>query len=151
MEKYHVLEMIGEGSFGRVYKGRRKHSAQVVALKFIPKVGRSEKELKNLQREIEIMRGLHHPNIIQMLDSFETDKEVVVVTDYAEGELFQILEDDRTLPEDQVQAIAAQLVSALYYLHSHRILHRDMKPQNILLGKDGVVKLCDFGWVLGPA
>lgn len=47
-----------------------------MALKFIPKVGRSEKELKNLQREIEIMRGLHHPNIIQMLDSFETDKEV---------------------------------------------------------------------------
>ncbi|NXK54426.1 STK36 kinase, partial [Chauna torquata] len=119
---------------------------KVVALKFIPKVGRSEKELKNLQREIEIMRGLHHPNIIQMLDSFETEKEVVVVTDYAEGELFQILEDDGSLPEDQVQTIAAQLVSALYYLHSHRILHRDMKPQNILLGKDGVIKLCDFGF-----
>ncbi|XP_066046246.1 serine/threonine-protein kinase 36 [Chamaea fasciata] len=146
MENYHVLEMIGEGSFGRVYKGRRKHSAQVVALKFIPKVGRSEKELKNLQREIEIVRDLHHPNIIQMLDSFETAKEVVVVTDYAEGELFQILEDDGRLPEDQVQTIAAQLISALYYLHSHRILHRDMKPQNILLGKDGVVKLCDFGF-----
>uniref|UniRef100_A0A8C3TP72 non-specific serine/threonine protein kinase n=1 Tax=Catharus ustulatus TaxID=91951 RepID=A0A8C3TP72_CATUS len=146
MENYHVLEMIGEGSFGRVYKGRRKHSAQVVALKFIPKVGRSEKELKNLQREIEIVRDLHHPNIIQLLDSFETDKEVVVVTDYAEGELFQILEDDGSLPEDQVQTIAAQLISALYYLHSHRILHRDMKPQNILLGKDGVVKLCDFGF-----
>uniref|UniRef100_A0A8C9L6P9 non-specific serine/threonine protein kinase n=1 Tax=Pavo cristatus TaxID=9049 RepID=A0A8C9L6P9_PAVCR len=146
MERYHVLEVIGEGSFGRVYKGRRRCSAQVVALKFIPKVGRSEKELKNLQREIEIMRGLHHPNIIQMLDSFETDKEVVVVTDYAEGELFQILEDDGSLPEDQVQTIAAQLVSALYYLHSHRILHRDMKPQNILLGKDGVIKLCDFGF-----
>lgn len=47
----------------------------------------------------------------------------------------------------QVQIIAAQLVSALYYLHSHRILHRDMKPQNILLGKDGVIKLCDFGCV----
>ncbi|XP_067385529.1 serine/threonine-protein kinase 36 [Emydura macquarii macquarii] len=146
MEKYHVLEMIGEGSFGRVYKGRRKYSAQVVALKFIPKVGRSEKELKNLQREIEIMRGLHHPNIVHMLDSFETDKEVVVVTDYAEGELFQILEDDGNLPEDQVQDIASQLVSALYYLHSHRILHRDMKPQNILLGKGGVIKLCDFGF-----
>ncbi|XP_054979140.1 serine/threonine-protein kinase 36 [Sorex araneus] len=146
MEKYHVLEMIGEGSFGRVYKGRRKYSAQVVALKFIPKLGRSEKELRNLQREIEIMRGLRHPNIVHMLDSFETDKEVVVVTDYAEGELFQILEDDGKLPEDQVQAIAAQLVSALYYLHSHRILHRDMKPQNILLAKGGGVKLCDFGF-----
>ncbi|XP_016052303.1 PREDICTED: serine/threonine-protein kinase 36 [Miniopterus natalensis] len=146
MEKYHVLEMIGEGSFGRVYKGRRKYSAQVVALKFIPKLGRSEKELRNLQREIEIMRGLRHPNIVHLLDSFETDKEVVVVTDYAEGELFQILEDDGKLPEDQVQAIAAQLVSALYYLHSHRILHRDMKPQNILLAKGGGIKLCDFGF-----
>ncbi|XP_059961985.1 serine/threonine-protein kinase 36 isoform X1 [Mesoplodon densirostris] len=146
MEKYHVLEMIGEGCFGRVYKGRRKYSAQVVALKFIPKLGHSEKELRNLQREIEIMRGLRHPNIVHMLDSFETDKEVVVVTDYAEGELFQILEDDGKLPEEQVQAIAAQLVSALYYLHSHRILHRDMKPQNILLAKGGGIKLCDFGF-----
>ncbi|MGH0169407.1 UNVERIFIED_CONTAM: hypothetical protein FKN15_001441 [Acipenser sinensis] len=146
MEKYHVLEVIGEGSFGRVYKGRRKFSGQVVALKFIPKVGRSEKELRSLKREIEIMRGLMHPNIVLLLDSFETEREVVVVTEYAEGELFQILEDDGNLPESRVREIACQLVSALYYLHSHRILHRDMKPQNILLGKGGVVKLCDFGF-----
>lgn len=106
-----------------------------MALKFIPKLGRTEKELRNLQREIEIMQGLRHPNIVHMLDSFETDKEVcfdgwgsllprarvpgisnfrmhefsitfslqvVVVTDYAEGELFQILEDDGKLPEEQV-------------------------------------------------
>uniref|UniRef100_A0A4W5Q154 non-specific serine/threonine protein kinase n=1 Tax=Hucho hucho TaxID=62062 RepID=A0A4W5Q154_9TELE len=146
MDLYHVLEMIGEGSFGRVYKGRKKFSGQVVALKFIPKVGRSEKELRNLKREIDIMRGLQHPNIVLLLDSFETEREVVVVTEYAEGELFQILEDDGNLPESQVRDIACQLVSALYYLHSHRILHRDMKPQNILLGKGGVVKLCDFGF-----
>ncbi|XP_053474268.1 serine/threonine-protein kinase 36 isoform X1 [Ictalurus furcatus] len=146
MEQYHVLEMIGEGSFGRVFKGRRKFSGQVVALKFIPKVGRSEKELRSLKREIEIMRGLKHPNIVMLLDSFETQLEVVVVTEYAEGELFQILEDDGSLPESQVREIACQLVSALYYLHSHRILHRDMKPQNILLSKGGVVKLCDFGF-----
>ena len=75
----------------------------MVALKFIPKVGRSEKELKNLRREIDIMRGMHHENIIEMLDSFETEKEVVAVTDYAEGELFQILEDDGNLPEEQVK------------------------------------------------
>ncbi|ESO97940.1 hypothetical protein LOTGIDRAFT_153051 [Lottia gigantea] len=146
MDNYHVLEIIGEGSFGKVYSGRKKFTSQIVALKFIPKVGKSEKELRSLRREIEIMRGLHHENIIEMLDSFETAKEVVVVTDYAEGELFQILEDDGNLPEEQVQTIACQLVSALFYLHSHRILHRDMKPQNILLGKGGVVKLCDFGF-----
>ncbi|XP_018092182.1 serine/threonine-protein kinase 36 isoform X2 [Xenopus laevis] len=146
MEKYHVLDLIGEGSFGRVYKGRRKHSGEVVALKFIPKVGRSEKELKGLKREIQIMRDLRHPNIVRMLDSCETEREVVVVTEYAEGELFKILEDDGHFPEELVRDISAQLVSALYYLHSHRILHRDMKPQNILLSKDGTVKLCDFGF-----
>ncbi|KAH9525670.1 Serine/threonine-protein kinase 36 [Bulinus truncatus] len=149
MENYHVLEIVGEGSFGKVYKGRKKYTSQIVALKFIPKLGKSEKELKGLRREIEIMRGLKHDNIIELLDSFDTDKEVVVVTDFAEGELFQILEDDASLPEEQVQVIAAQLVSALYYLHSHRILHRDMKPQNILLGKGGVIKLCDFGFARG--
>ncbi|KAK5858369.1 hypothetical protein PBY51_002515 [Eleginops maclovinus] len=146
MNSYHVLELAGEGSFGRVYKGRKRYTGQVVALKFMPKLGRSEKELRSLKREIEIMRGLEHPNIVQLFDSFETQTEVVVVTEYAEGQLFQILEDDGKLPESQVREIACQLVSALYYLHSHRILHRDMKPQNILLGKTGVVKLCDFGF-----
>ncbi|CAJ1064104.1 serine/threonine-protein kinase 36 isoform X2 [Xyrichtys novacula] len=146
MNSYNVLEMVGEGSFGRVYKGRKRHTGQVVAMKFMPKTGRSEKELRSLKREIEIMRNLQHPNIVQMYDSFETETEVVVVTEYAEGQLFQILEDDGHLPESQVREIACQLVLALHYLHSHRILHRDMKPQNILLGKSGVVKLCDFGF-----
>ncbi len=62
------------------------------------------------------------------------------------GELFQILEDDQSLPEDVVQHVAKQLVRALHYLHSNRIIHRDMKPQNILIGARGVVKLCDFGF-----
>ncbi|XP_061659825.1 serine/threonine-protein kinase 36 isoform X2 [Syngnathoides biaculeatus] len=99
MNSYHVLELVGEGSFGRVHKGMRKFTGQVV-----------------------------------------------VVTEYAEGQLFQIIEDDGSLPESQVREIACQLVSALYYLHSRRILHRDMKPQNILFDKNGVVKLCDFGF-----
>lgn len=62
------------------------------------------------------------------------------------GELFEILEDDQSLPEATVQSIAKQLVRALHYLHSNRIIHRDMKPQNILIGANGVVKLCDFGF-----
>ena len=68
-----------------------------------------------------------------------------MVTEFAEGDLYQILEDDRQLSVGVVEGIACQLVSALFYLHSHRILHRDMKPQNILIGKSGRVKLCDFG------
>ncbi|CAN6882710.1 unnamed protein product [Brassica oleracea] len=81
VEDYHVIELIGEGSFGRVYKGRRKYTGQ-----------------------------LKHGNIIEMLDSFENEREFCLVTEFAQGELFEILEDDKRLPEEQVQAIAKQLL-----------------------------------------
>ncbi|KAG0575230.1 hypothetical protein KC19_VG328700 [Ceratodon purpureus] len=146
VENYHVIELVGEGSFGKVYKGRRKYTGQTVAMKFILKHGKSDKDIENLRQEIEILRQLKHENIIEMLDAFESPQEFCVVTEFAQGELFEILEDDKNLPEAQVQAIAKQLVKALHYLHSHRIIHRDMKPQNILIGAGGIVKLCDFGF-----
>ncbi|BBN17969.1 fused [Marchantia polymorpha subsp. ruderalis] len=146
VENYHVVELVGEGSFGKVYKGRRKYTGQTVAMKFILKHGKSDKDIENLRQEIEILRQLKHENIIEMLDAFESPQEFCVVTEFAQGELFEILEDDKCLPEAQVQAIAKQLVRALHYLHSHRIIHRDMKPQNILIGAGGIVKLCDFGF-----
>ncbi|XP_073050015.1 serine/threonine-protein kinase TIO isoform X1 [Primulina eburnea] len=146
VENYHVIELAGEGSFGKVYKGRRKFTGQTVAMKFIPKHGKTEKDILNLRQEIEILRKLKHENIIAMLDSFESPQEFCVVTEFAQGELFEILEDDKCLPEEQVQAIAKQLVRALHYLHSNRIIHRDMKPQNILIGAESIVKLCDFGF-----
>lgn len=141
-----MTELVGEGSFGKVYKGRRKHTFKTVALKFIPKHGKSEKDMQNLRQEIEILKKLKHENIIEMLDAFENPQEFCVVTEFAQGELFEVLEDDKKLPEDRVQAIAKQLVRALHYLHSNRIIHRDMKPQNILICPGSVVKLCDFGF-----
>ncbi|XXG51856.1 hypothetical protein AAC387_Pa03g0329 [Persea americana] len=146
VDNYHVIELVGEGSFGKVYKGRRKYTGQTVAMKFILKHGKSEKDIHNLRQEIEILKKLKHENIIEMLDAFESPQEFCVVTEFAQGELFEILEDDKSLPEEQVQAIAKQLVRALHYLHSNRIIHRDMKPQNILIGAGSIVKLCDFGF-----
>jgi fused-like protein len=146
MEAYHILERIGEGSFGRVYKARRKFTGQFVALKFMGKTGKTPAELEALRNEIHILRELDHPNIIQMLDCFETPKDVVLVTEFAYGELFSVLCEDKKLPEAVVQQIARQLASALHYLHSRRIIHRDMKPQNVLIGAGSAVKLADFGF-----
>lgn len=143
---YRIIELVGEGSFGKVWKARRTGSLQTVAVKLITKHGKNEKDIKNLRQEIDILRKLQHDNIIQMLDAFETKTDFCVVTEFAQGELFQILEDDQSLPENVVRNIARQLVKALHYLHLNRIIHRDMKPQNILISANGTVKLCDFGF-----
>ncbi|XP_058065310.1 serine/threonine-protein kinase fused [Anopheles bellator] len=145
MEKYAVSNLIGEGSFGKVYKAVDKTTKVTVALKIINKRGRSGRELKGLRGECEIQRNIQHPNIIRMLDSHETPNEIIVVTEYAKMDLHKLLRDG-SLSETKTQKITFDLVSALYYLHSHRILHRDLKPQNILLDRNMCAKLCDFGF-----
>ncbi|XP_016840545.1 serine/threonine-protein kinase fused [Nasonia vitripennis] len=146
MERYERIKKVGEGSFGKVFKAKRKCDGAIVAYKVTEKKGRSPKELESLRRECEIQKDLQHPNIIQMLDSFETESEIVVVTEYVEKELYEIITKAGRLSEERAQVIACDLVSALHYLHSNRIVHRDMKPQNVLLDPDGVAKLCDFGF-----
>eukprot|EP00953_Heterococcus_sp_UTEX-ZZ885_P002235 1728-Heterococcus_DN1.PRE.2 len=121
----------------KVFKARKAHSAQVVALKFISKHGKKQSDIAALRQEIAILTTIQHENIIMMFDAFETERDFVVATEYARGELFQILQDDHSLPEPQVRSIAIQLVNALQYLHSRRIIHRDMKPQNILISAEG--------------
>ena len=151
MENYHVLQQVGEGSFGKVYKGRRKYCGQVVALKFLPKHGRADAELLALRRELDILRTLRHPNIVQMLDCFETEDALCAVTEFASGTLFEVLQGDTALPEAAVLPIAAQLVDALHYLHSHRVIHRDMKPQNILLGANSAQRVARSPCGMQPA
>lgn len=146
MDAYVLDELIGEGSFGKVYKARIKSSGYVVAMKLIAKKGKNDRELRNLRREIEILTKLNHEHIITLFDWFETVHEFVVVMEYAQGDLFEILEADKHLPEAVVQRIAKQLIQALYYLHNNRIIHRDMKPQNILIAQNSTVKLADFGF-----
>jgi len=105
-------------------QARRKNTGFTVAMKFIAKHGKSEKDINSLRQEIAILKTLNHENIILMFDSFELDREFCVVTEYAQGELFEILQDDKRLPESAVQKVAKGLTKALYYLHSKRIIHR---------------------------
>lgn len=94
--------------------------------------GKSEKELNALRQEMLILSSLTDcAYIIRMLDWFETASELCVVTEFAQGELFEILEDDTSLPETTVRQIAIQLVAGLRYLHAHRIIHRSELQQTV--------------------
>lgn len=99
-----------------------------------------------MREEISILKKLKHPNIVVLLDSFETNSEFIIVTELGQGELFNIIEDDQYLEEPEIRKVAQQLVRALHYIHSNRITHRDLKPQNILMTSEGNIKLCDFGF-----
>ncbi|KAL6534965.1 hypothetical protein OROHE_013019 [Orobanche hederae] len=142
---YEVIELVGEGSFGKVYKERRKSSGETVAIKYISIGGKDEDYRLNLRKETDFLKGLKHGNIIGILDSFEIEKEFCVVTEFAQDDLSKFLKDGKGLPEKQVQAIAIQLIGALQYLRSKDIIHRYMKPQNIRTA-GSIVKVCDFGF-----
>ncbi|CAG7731660.1 unnamed protein product, partial [Allacma fusca] len=145
MDRYQIFELIGEGSFGKVHRGRDKLTAEDVAVKMVSKATTTVK-LSSLKQECEIQKNLKHPNIIQMLDSIETGDHIILITELASGDIYNRLIRKGPSPLPRVQFIAYNLVSALQYLHSRRILHRDLKPQNILIGKDNLPKLCDFGF-----
>lgn len=107
------------------------------------------KERKNIRKEYNTHAKLQHPNIIKMLDSFEIVECIVIVTELAEIDLHGFMKKVK-LSECHVKKLTCHLLSALHYLHTERILHRDLKPQNVLLNNYKNVeimqaKLCDFG------
>ncbi|KAH0792668.1 AGC family protein kinase [Histomonas meleagridis] len=146
MENYHLLHQIGEGSFGRVFKAREKYTGRFVAIKMINKLGQTPEDIISFRREIDILRKVNHPHVMRMLDVLETKTDFCVISELARGDLFQIVDDNQTLPEEVLSHIAAQLVSAVGNLHENHIIHRDIKPQNILVCANESVKLCDFGF-----
>ncbi|XP_046382065.2 serine/threonine-protein kinase 36-like [Haliotis rufescens] len=144
-DRYVVSELLGEGSYGVVFKGKRKDgTGQVCALKYIKTSNKDE--VNDFLHETNIMEKLNHPNIILFLEKYEIPNYRVLAMECAPGELYHELGIVGSFPENRVRQIACQLFSAVFHLHSKSILHRDLKPENVLLMDDGTVKLCDFGF-----
>ena len=149
--KYLIQKKLGQGGFGAVYLARDTVSGIDVALKTIPReVGRDETELADLKRNFQIIHTLHHPNIAAPL-TLEQDATLdayFLVMEYVEGTTlseYRKTQEGRKLNFPEAVQICQKIAEALDYAHQHSILHRDIKPQNVMVTVKGEVKVLDFG------
>jgi len=150
MFNFEELEKIGEGTYGVVYKAVDKETQQMVALKKIMLENDDEGVPSTALREISLLKELEHPNIVSLLDVVHDDNKIFMVFEYLDMDLKKHMDDSRVGPDkglkpELVQSYMHQLLEGIAYCHSHRVLHRDLKPQNLLINSEGHVKLADFG------
>jgi serine/threonine protein kinase len=144
-EQYSILRRIGTGGFSTVYLAENTSNGQRVAVKIITKKQHSEKTLTSFIREIEILKFCNHENIIKYIDHFENSDQIFLIQEFVSGgDLSDYIELNGPLPESKIKSILRQIANGLGYLHKHCIIHRDIKPQNILISGN-TVKICDFG------
>ncbi len=144
---YKILEKIGSGGMGTVYKARDIKLDRFVALKFLaPHLNQAEEEKKRFIHEAKAISALEHTNICNIFEINETDDEqMFIAMAYYEGESLKDKIKHGPLPVDEAIDIAIQIARGLAKAHSKGIIHRDIKPANILLTKDNEVKIVDFG------
>ncbi len=144
---FRILEPAGQGGMGLVFKALNTHLDKIVALKMIaPGLSLNEKLLNRFKTEARALARLENPHIVRISDLLEANGQWFIVMEYVEGDtLRDRLKDKRPLPLKEAFSITEQILSALQHAHSASIVHRDIKPSNILLTKENLVKVTDFG------
>ncbi|XP_078675701.1 MAP/microtubule affinity-regulating kinase 3-like isoform X35 [Branchiostoma floridae x Branchiostoma belcheri] len=145
--KYRLLKTIGKGNFAKVKLARHVPTGKEVAIKIIDKTQLNPSSLQKLFREVRIMKMLNHPNIVKLFEVIETEKTLYLVMEYASGgEVFDYLVAHGRMKEKEARAKFRQIVSAVQYCHQKRVVHRDLKAENLLLDSDMNIKIADFGF-----
>lgn len=148
MDEYTKIEKIGEGTYGVVYKGRHKATGQIVAMKKIRLENEEEGVPSTAIREISLLKELQHPNIVCLLDVLMQDSRLYLIFEFLSMDLKKYLD---SIPSGQyldsmlVKSYVYQILQGIVFCHARRVLHRDLKPQNLLIDSKGVIKLADFG------
>lgn len=144
--QFEILELIGQGGMGAVYKVRQKDLDRIVALKILPPgIGQSPEFSNRFTREARALAKLNHPGIVTLHEFGQQDGLYFILMEFVDGvNLAQLMKTGRVSPREAL-AIVPQICDALQYAHDQGIVHRDIKPENILLDRQGRVKVADFG------
>jgi serine/threonine protein kinase len=147
--KYDLLEKIAEGGMGAIYRGRDRDSGQVVAIKIMPPhMASNPTLLQRFEQEFRAASKLDHPNVVRAIDYNDKGSTPYLVMEFVEGEsLGQKIDRTGRLPEADAIRIIAQVAQGLHRAHKQGLIHRDVKPDNILVQPDGTAKLADLGLV----
>jgi len=149
LESYSKIRLLGEGTFGKAYLVQAQSDKQKCVIKQMDIRTMTEEEKRDTLREAKILECLNHPNIIRFREVYKTKKgKLCIVMDFADGgDLHSKIKDAKGsyFPENQILDWFVQFCLALKHVHDRKILHRDLKSQNIFLNKNGIVKLGDFG------
>lgn len=146
-KSFEILEVLGQGTFGKVFKVQKKDTGRVFAMKVLKKsVLARNKHLKYAITECNVLKRADHPFIIRLHYSFQTPDYLYMVLDFCpNGDLSIHLNQKQIFEEHEAKFFIAEVVLAMDYLHRHDILYRDLKPENILVCEDGHIKMADFG------
>uniref|UniRef100_A0A6S8BQS0 Cyclin-dependent kinase 2 homolog n=1 Tax=Aureoumbra lagunensis TaxID=44058 RepID=A0A6S8BQS0_9STRA len=149
MERYTKVEKgasAGEGAYGVVYKGKDRQTGQFVAMKKIRLELEDEGMPSTALREISLLKELQHPNIVELKDVLQSDGRLYLVFEFLDKDLKRYLDSvDGALKPKLVKSYTLQLLRGVAFCHMRGVMHRDLKPQNLLVTKDGVLKVADFG------
>lgn len=146
MERYQKMEKIGEGTYGVVYKAKDRVTGEIIALKKIRLEAEDEGIPSTAIREISLLKELQHPNIVRLYDVVHTERKLTLVFEFLDQDLKKYLDVcDGGLDLPILKSFLYQLLAGVAYCHHHRVLHRDLKPPNLLINREGQLKLADFG------
>lgn len=140
------MEKIGEGTYGVVYKAKDRVTGEIIALKKIRLEAEDEGIPSTAIREISLLKELQHPNIVRLYDVVHTERKLTLVFEFLDQDLKKYLDVcDGGLSMPILKSFLYQLIMGVAYCHYHRVLHRDLKPPNLLINREGQLKLADFG------